>query len=160
MGRPKGSRQINKKTVTRICQRCGNMMTQQGSGPPKKYCCKQPKKLKQLLKGTSMSRGINLVLQDKLARGECVLHAKYHEGRRKFVTIQNHQMFAYDHIDRSTKKGTIAKIKDAGPNVLAAELLKCQLVCHNCHAMKTYEDRDWHKHNKEITTHPSLFDHE
>ena len=100
------------------------------------------------------------VLQDKLARGECALHPKYHEGRRKFVTIQNHQMFAYDHIDRSTKKETIAKIKDNGRHVLALELLKCQLVCHNCHAMKTYEDRDWYNHNKEIVNQPTLFDHE
>ena len=100
------------------------------------------------------------MLQDKLSRGECALHPTYHEGRRKFVTLENHRMFAYDHLDRATKKGTIAKLVDSGPRQLETELLKCQLVCHNCHAMKTYEDKDWYKHDKEMNDHPRLFDNE
>ena len=107
-----------------------------------------------------MSRGKEIVLKDKLLRGECVLHPAYHQGRRKFVTLENHRMFAYDHIDRSIKHGTIAKLVDSSPQKLETELLKCQLVCHNCHAMKTYEDQDWHRHGKEINEQPGLFDNE
>ena len=107
-----------------------------------------------------MSRGKEIVLKDKLLRGECVLHPVYHQGRRKFVTLENHRMFAYDHIDRSIKHGTIAKLVDSSPQKLETELLKCQLVCHNCHAMKTYEDQDWHRHGKEINEQPGLFDNE
>lgn len=107
-----------------------------------------------------MSRGKEIVLKDKLLRGECALHPKYHQGRRKFVTIENHRMFAYDHLDRLTKKGTIAKIVDAGKWQLERELLKCQLVCHNCHAMKTFEDNDWMQHNQELNDQPTLFDNE
>jgi len=69
-------------------------------------------------------------------------------------------MFEYDHLDRATKKGTIAKLKDSGPNVLSEELKKCQLLCSNCHAMKTYEDKDWHKHDRTFEEHPTLFDEE
>jgi len=150
----------NKRAVRRVCDRCGKSMTQYGSGRPKKYCCKKPTTIKTKQSGTPMTRGKDIVLQDKLLRGECVLHPQYHEGRRKFVTLENHRMFAYDHIDRSNKKGTIAKLVDAGKWQLQEELLKCQLVCHNCHAMKTYQDNDWYKHDKEITQQPTLFDHE
>ena len=105
-----------------------------------------------------MTRGNEIVITDKLNRGECALHPYYHDGRRKYVTRQNHVMFAYDHLDRSIKKGTIAKLKDAGPYQLAKELAKCQLLCHNCHAMKTYEQREYVKHDKQTYEHPTLFD--
>ena len=158
-GRPKGSKQINKQLRLRTCARCNNSMQQWGSGKPKKYCCKPPKTFRKL-QGTPMSRGNEQVIQDKLQRGECALHPRYHEGRRKFVTIENHPMFEYDHIDRANKKGTIAKLKDSGPRQLSEELKKCQLLCSNCHAMKTYESKDWRKHNYIIEEHPTLFDEE
>jgi hypothetical protein len=157
----------NKTTKQYGCQRCGKQMTLIGSGRPIKYCStkcryntvyKPTQRIK--AKGTTMSRGKEIVLKDKLLRGECILHPAYHQGRRKFVTLENHRMFAYDHIDRSIKQGTIAKLVDSSPQKLETELLKCQLVCHNCHAMKTYEDKDWHRHGKELSEQPGLFDNE
>jgi hypothetical protein len=153
----------NKTTKHYVCNRCGKQMAMIGSGRPPKYCsekCRYVPKPRTKLKGTPMSRGKDAVLKDKLLRGECVLHPTYHQGRRKFVTLDNHRMFAYDHIDRATKKDTIAKLVDAGARALETELLKCQLVCHNCHAMKTYEDKDWYRHGKELNDHPGLFDDE
>ena len=44
MGRPKGALQKNRKPTTRQCQRCKTTIIQLGSGRPKKYCCKSPKK--------------------------------------------------------------------------------------------------------------------
>ena len=40
----KRGKQINKHPWTRQCQRCNNEITQYGSGRPRKYCCKPPKK--------------------------------------------------------------------------------------------------------------------
>jgi hypothetical protein len=158
MARPKGSIQKNKRAVARVCERCSKSFSQLGSGRKQKYCCKPTPKTIVKKQGTAMTRGNEIVILDKLIRGECALHPHYHEGRRKYVTKQNHVMFAYDHLDRSIKKGTIAKLKDAGPYQLVKELAKCQLLCHNCHAMKTYEEREYVKHDKQTYEHPTLFD--
>ena len=153
----------NKISKHYVCQRCNKQTTMLGSGRPPKYCsqkCRKPPKPRIKLKGTIMSRGKDAVLRDKLLRGECVLHPTYHQGRRKFVTIENHRMFAYDHIDRSTKKGTIAKLVDSGPRNLETELIKCQLVCHNCHAFRTWvnRDHDYKGHRIDVPVMPSLLD--
>ena len=77
-------------------------------------------------------------------RGKCELHPIYHNGQNMAVTNDNLPMFAWDHLDRTTKKDTIAKLIDVStPNAIQTEIDKCQLVCHNCHAMKTKENKDY-----------------
>jgi len=76
-------------------------------------------------------------------RGKCELHPIYHNGQHMAVTNDNLPMFAWDHLDRTTKKDTISKLIDtANPQAIQIEIDKCQLLCHNCHAMKTKEHRD------------------
>ena len=56
----------------------------------------------------------------------------------------NHVMFAFDHLDPSIKcfsMSKAAKIKGLTLEALNAEMDKCELVCHNCHAFRTYVER-------------------
>lgn len=46
----------------------------------------------------------------------------------------------FDHIKRSTKTATVTTILCGRDSKLQAELAKCQLLCHDCHARKTARD--------------------
>ena len=53
-------------------------------------------------------------------------------------------MFAFDHLDPTVKLFTMAKaykVKNLTMDMLVAEMAKCELVCHNCHAFRTYIER-------------------
>lgn len=47
----------------------------------------------------------------------------------------------FDHLDSATKKFNISEVALLLPSesVLRAELTKCELVCANCHAERTYQ---------------------
>ena len=55
----------------------------------------------------------------------------------------------FDHLDPSTKVGCISALT---PHISSAELdkeiAKCQVLCANCHRIKTAEDQGWYKHVK------------
>jgi len=75
----------------------------------------------------------------------------------------NHVMFAWDHIDRTTKLFNIAQAKkhvntDNAHDLLKAEIDKCQLMCHNCHAYKTWAERDHDQVDRVIPVIWGLFD--
>jgi hypothetical protein len=50
--------------------------------------------------------------------------------------------FAFDHLDRTTKIAAISKMvhkpKKYPLHIIIAEIAKCELVCHCCHAFRTY----------------------
>ncbi len=47
----------------------------------------------------------------------------------------------FDHVDRSTKEYTLGhSFATLAETKLQAELLKCQLLCRECHILKTRED--------------------
>lgn len=49
-----------------------------------------------------------------------------------------------DHRDRSTKSFDISSSVASKPwEVIAAEIRKCDVLCANCHRIKTYEEQDW-----------------
>ena len=92
--------------------------------------------------GSRRPHGIHLQVKDfvisqKIAAGQCVdCHLPCEEW--------NHVMFAYDHLDRTQKLFAISKaykMKNVTLDLLAAEIAKCELVCHNCHAYRTWVDR-------------------
>jgi hypothetical protein len=74
----------------------------------------------------------------------------------------NHVMFAWDHVDRTTKLFTISqarkycKTKNAD-TLIKAEIDKCQLLCHNCHAYKTWAERDHDKLDRKTQVNWQLF---
>lgn len=46
----------------------------------------------------------------------------------------------FDHIDRSTKSFTIAKLWSLSEKTFWTEINKCQLLCQDCHNLKTIEE--------------------
>lgn len=46
----------------------------------------------------------------------------------------------FDHV-RGLKKFEIAHVKDRGIKALLSEMKKCELVCANCHAIRTHRRR-------------------
>lgn len=45
----------------------------------------------------------------------------------------------FDHLDASTKKGLVSKLKNTRSiNALVAEIPKCEVVCANCHRERTH----------------------
>ena len=80
---------------------------------------------------------------EKIRRGECELHPLYNNGERKFVMPGLEYLFDMDHVDRTQKHKTIAKMTKAPVERLLAEIAKCQLVCAECHRRKTVENKDW-----------------
>lgn len=51
----------------------------------------------------------------------------------------------FDHRDRSEKANTVSKLFNRGARWedVLAEIDKCDLVCPNCHAIKTYDNQDF-----------------
>lgn len=49
----------------------------------------------------------------------------------------------FDHRDRDTKRFAIGNTKLLHISVLLAEVAKCDLVCANCHRIRSYRRRDW-----------------
>lgn len=77
------------------------------------------------------------VNEEKLKRKACV-----HCGEA--VTQENFCIFDFDHIDRFDKIDAIANMVTCRQPILqiATEMKKCQLLCANCHKLKTLTEGD------------------
>ena len=94
----------------------------------------------------------------KLQRGECLLHPRYNEGRRKFVTQANLVEFDWDHRDPELKIMTVSALAAVGTEQkIREEITKCDLVCSNCHRRKTQDD-NYYLPIRNHTQHPTLFE--
>ena len=51
----------------------------------------------------------------------------------------------FDHIDPMKKRFKISRIIQRGNSIkcLQTEMDKCQVLCSNCHRIKTYEEKDY-----------------
>jgi hypothetical protein len=78
----------------------------------------------------SQKRNAKIIREEKLKRGclKC--------GYRK-----HHAALDFDHIDPSTKVRDIAKMHTTNTEALKQEIAKCQVLCANCHRIKSYEQR-------------------
>ena len=181
-GRPKGVLQKHKRVWHTNCATCSATIKQTGSGAPRKYCnarCqgKHPARLKQLRDrarlnykktGTLVRRretNKQILIAEKLSRGECALHPLYNNGKRKFVVPGLEYLFDMDHLDRHNKHNTIAKMIGDPEKRFRDEIAKCQMVCVECHRRKTVESRDWvhivkvlEPQMKTVYDQPTLFD--
>jgi hypothetical protein len=65
----------------------------------------------------------------------------------KFCGYKQHsQALHFDHIDKTKKYESISYLtKSSYTNIikLKEEMRKCQILCANCHAVKTYQNRDY-----------------
>jgi hypothetical protein len=96
------------------------------------------------------------ITQRKLEAGKCVECDMPCED-------WNHVMFAWDHLDRSEKSFTISQAASVVKinnlhETLNAEINKCQLMCHNCHAYKTWLERDHDPVDRKVVEVWGLFD--
>jgi hypothetical protein len=73
---------------------------------------------------------------------------RYHDRRKKAidklggkcVECNNAEELQFDHIDRNTKKFTIASLSSINEKAFWEEINKCQLLCETCHQKKTLID--------------------
>ena len=75
----------------------------------------------------------------------------------------NYCMFAFDHLEPTLKSFALSKaykIPGITKQMIADEIAKCQLVCHNCHAFRTWvnRDHDYKGHRIDVPVMPSLLD--
>ena len=92
----------------------------------------------------------NMVAAEKMNRGKCAYHLRYF-GSELYVTHDLMHIFEFDHVDRAQKRQSSAKrgggvsrlIGRTTDGELIAEMEKCQLVCCNCHRLKTIQERDF-----------------
>ncbi len=184
-GRTKGAKQINKKNWSSgICLSCHAIIRQQGSGRAKKWCNKKcylndPIIKAQRIKTAKRHYWKNrtpsqkwraetnkqILVAEKLLRGECALHPFYNNGERKYVVPGLEYLFDMDHIDRHDKHKTIAKMVGSSETQFRAEIAKCQMLCVECHRRKTVDSRDWvqivkvlEPQMKTVYDQPTLFD--
>ena len=164
------------------CETCSATIKQVGSSRPRKYCnrrCqeKHPARLKKMRDrnrskykktGTLVRRretNKQILVAEKLLRGECALHPFYNNGERKYVVPGLEYLFDMDHLDRHDKHKTIAKMHGDPEKRFRDEIAKCQMVCIECHRRKTVESRDWvhivkvlEPQMKTVYDQPTLFD--
>ena len=143
------------------CEICNASISNAGSSRPKKYCSgrcrskttKRREQMRQYSNRRLRKQGVPLRVKrksnrailnaEKLRRGECELHQLYNNGERKFVVQGLEYLFDMDHVDRTQKHKTLAKMIGDPVERLLAEIAKCQLVCCECHRRKTVDCRDW-----------------
>jgi hypothetical protein len=99
---------------------------------------------------------IEFIIQCKLEIGRCY-------DCQLFCEDWNYCMFAFDHLNPKLKSFGLSKATKV-PNItkqmIADEIAKCQLVCHNCHAFRTWvnRDHDYAGHRIDVPVMASLLD--
>jgi hypothetical protein len=58
------------------------------------------------------------------------------------INETNWMMFALDHRDPAQKLFNLSQAKSKPIHLVLAECAKCDLMCHNCHHLKTHQNRD------------------
>ena len=61
--------------------------------------------------------------------------------------IADIRLLEFDHIDPSTKSFSIARglTSTLSWDKILAEISKCQILCANCHKLKTAEEQNWYR---------------
>jgi hypothetical protein len=58
------------------------------------------------------------------------------------INETNYMMFALDHRDPAKKLFNLSDARSKPIELVLAECQKCDLMCHNCHHLKTHQSRD------------------
>ncbi len=111
------------------------------------------------------ARQKSIVAAVKQQRGKCAYHLQYF-GHDLYVSHDIMQVFEFDHVDRAQKHvpskkrggGVARMIGRVTDQQLLDEMTKCELVCCNCHRLKTIANGDWKKRAVETKPQLALFD--
>lgn len=89
-------------------------------------------------------QAIEFINSIKLEHGRCALHPIYNDGQEYVCTPERLRAFCWDHIERANKLATISQmVGNATRQQILDEIAKCQLVCANCHQIKSHENKDY-----------------
>jgi hypothetical protein len=78
-------------------------------------------------------KGRIVIVEEKLRRGSCMDCGLQ-------VTRENYVCFDFDHRDPAKKSFAVStKAGDVSESTLHAEFAKCDLVCANCHRLRTHK---------------------
>ena len=58
------------------------------------------------------------------------------------INENNFMMFALDHRDPTQKLFNLSQARSQPAALVLAECRKCELMCHNCHHLKTHKSGD------------------
>ena len=165
-GRPK-----TRQMVTYSCETCGTSKTvYPNANRVYKYCSMacirgkrtaNPNKRQGISQYEKARRKDNRTLShtNMKLRGRCALHPIYNAGTELIVNNENLPMFCWDHIDRTQKTANVARLlSKTNEQAVQQEIDKCQLLCHNCHAMKGMQEGDHYSIEKQTHKHETLFD--
>ena len=92
----------------------------------------------------------DFVRQQKIERGQCADCGFYCDD----IT---HVCFAWDHIEPQHKAFNLSKAHRYTWQEIIDEIAKCELVCHNCHAIRTYLEGHNRTERNTNPDQPSLF---
>lgn len=118
-----------------------------------KYRAKQSKSQRQTGYGDfTRARKYDYVRDQKIERGHC--------ADCGFPCDEmTHVCFAWDHLDPTQKSFSLSKAHKYTWDEITQEIGKCELVCHNCHALRTYlEGHNRTERNTSSNNQPTLFD--
>ena len=105
------------------CKECSNADSRAYSYKPQNFARKRQQNI--------IRRAAYRSLIDKIKAGPCLdCHGSFPP-----YTMQ------FDHRDPKTKKFNISQSSRRPDSILLEEIAKCDVVCANCHAIRTYERR-------------------
>ncbi len=126
----------------------GRVGTKCQHGVTKSYCktCEaNRKRARYIPTGTRNKTNIKqMVRQYKISLKHCVIC-------QIKINDSNFMMFALDHRDPAQKLFNLSQARSQPSALVLAECLKCELMCHNCHHLKTHQSGDHKVRRDEIT---------
>jgi hypothetical protein len=115
-----------------VCKKCIN------NAQKKQYANNKPYYLDRNREHRANNRNWYQALKNKTPCAKCGTKYPYY-------------VMDYDHLDPSTKVLCIAHMMGHSRKAILNEISKCELLCANCHRIKTYETSDRQKQHR-ITT--------
>jgi len=64
--------------------------------------------------------------------------------------------FAFDHLDPTIKSFSLSRAHQKTYEQIDQEIAKCELVCHNCHALRTWLTQAHRHYNDRIIDNPTI----
>ena len=97
------------------------------------------------------SERMDYVKQRKIAIGQCA-------DCSMPCDEYTHVCFAFDHLDPTTKSFGLSRAHNHTYEQIDREIDKCELVCHNCHAIRTWYLEAHRNPPRQLANVPTLFD--